>query len=775
MAKLNSNSLSGLLILACVVVFALLASSHRSLPDAVGQSASAETFSSGRALKHLEVIARAPHPIGSAEHAAVREYIMRELQALGVTPQVQKTTVVSTRRGSSVVAATVENIVARLGGTNSRQAVLLMSHYDSVPTAPGASDNGAGVASLLETLRALKSGAPLKNDVILLFTDGEENGLLGATAFVREHPWAKDAGVVINFEARGNSGPSIMFETSDHNGWLIGEFAKAAPYPVANSLSYDLYKLLPNDTDFTIMREAGLSGLNFAFIEGLTNYHSRLDSVANLNERSLQHHGSYALALSRHFGSLDELGKKERNAVYFNTPGSVLIRYSSVLIIPLVVIVAVVFVAVMIYGLRKKFLTKRGIALGFLACLLNIVIVAGVSYLLWYLISTSNNVYGKMPFGDIYNSRFYLAGFTALTIALVSFLYMLLRKKTSAENIMVGGLGWWLIILVLSGLFLPGGSYLFTWPLLFSLGGLAAAFALKKEQSLSPGLAAVLALCMLPGVVLFVPLIEQIFVALTVNLIWATMILVVLLLWLLIPLLELLVSRHRWLLTGVMLAASFALIGVGGLTAGFDRNHPEPYHLVYGLDADANQAVWASVSGRADKWSKDFFPEGARRTALNQYYYKCPGTFLVGSAPVVMLPVPVVNLVKDETTEGGQRILRLRIEGTAGMSSVFVNVSSEAKTRRASVNDKQIETDAPPGRFQFGTDWGMRYYVPQAGGTELVLEMESRASVKVQVVGLSYGLPDVPNIPVRARPDDMMPAPYLNSDSTMVAKTFSFE
>lgn len=775
MAKVNSSLLSGLLILACVVAFAFLASSHRSLPDALGENASPEMFSSGRALKHVEAIARAPHPIGSAEHAAVRDYIMRELESLGVAAQVQKTTVVTTRRSNAVVAATVENVVARLAGTNNRQAVLLMSHYDSVPTGPGASDDGAGVAAMLETLRALKSGAPLGNDVIFLFTDGEESGLLGATAFVREHPWAKDAGVVINFEARGNGGPSIMFETSDNNGWLIGEFAKAAPYPVANSLSYDLYKLLPNDTDFTIMKESGLSGMNFAFIEGLTNYHSQLDSVANLDQRSLQHHGSYALALARHFGSLDGPQKKERNAVYFNTVGSVFIHYSGGLIIPLVIVVAVVFGAVMVYGLRKKYLTKRGIALGFVACLLNIIVVAGACYLLWYLISRSNNVYGKMPFGDIYNGRFYLAGFTAFTVAIMTFLYALLRRKTSAENIMVGGLVWWLVILVLSGLFLPGGSYLFTWPLLFSLCGLAATFALKKDQPLTLSLAAVLALCMLPGVVLFVPLIEQVFVALTVRLIWATMVLVVLVLWLLIPLLNILISRWRWLLTSLMLAVSFVLIGVGGLTAGFDGNHPEPYHLIYGLDADANRAVWASVGGRADKWSKQFFPEGARRAALGQYYYKYPGTFLVGSAPVVALPVPVVTLVKDETTEGGQRLLRLRIEGTSSESSVFVNVSSEAKTRQASVNDKQVKADGAAGQFQFGTDWGLRYYAPQVGGTDLVLELDSRAPVKVQVVGLSYGLPDVPDIPVRARPSDMMPAPYLNSDSTMVAKTFTFE
>src|SRR5258706_7442827 len=119
---------------------------------------------------------------------------------------------------------------------------------------------------MLETLRALKSSPTLSNDVIALFSDGEEIGSLGAKAFVYQHPWAKDVGVVLNFEARGSSGPAIMFETSDKNGWLIKEVAKAAPRPAAHSLAPAIYQLLPNRTDFTVFKEAGFAGLNFAYI-----------------------------------------------------------------------------------------------------------------------------------------------------------------------------------------------------------------------------------------------------------------------------------------------------------------------------------------------------------------------------------------------------------------------------------------------------------------------------------------------------------------------------
>ena len=104
---------------------------------------------------------------------------------------------------------------------------MLVAHYDSVPGGPGVADDGAGVAAIIETVRALKEMKPLQNDVIILLTDGEENGMLGAKAFVEDHPWVKDVGLVLNFEARGNKGPSFMFETSDNNGWIVKEFVEA--------------------------------------------------------------------------------------------------------------------------------------------------------------------------------------------------------------------------------------------------------------------------------------------------------------------------------------------------------------------------------------------------------------------------------------------------------------------------------------------------------------------------------------------------------------------
>ena len=232
-------------------------------------------FSIDNAMGHVRSIAAEPHPVGSAADARVREYLLDQLKKLGLEPEVQT---------ANVLGRTVQNVIARVPGSqsairNRQSAILLVAHYDSVMYGPGAGDDSAAVGALLETARCLRAGPPLKRDLILLLTDGEEAGLLGARAFCADesfafkenrvralppdtrsasplalHPAFDEVAVVLNFDARGASGPAIMFETGAGNLALIRHFAAAAPRPIANSLSYDVYKMLRNDTDFTVFR-----------------------------------------------------------------------------------------------------------------------------------------------------------------------------------------------------------------------------------------------------------------------------------------------------------------------------------------------------------------------------------------------------------------------------------------------------------------------------------------------------------------------------------------
>ena len=258
------NRLTSWGILLFVLLVAGVCAFREGTPDPLPASSAQDVFSADRALVCLNAFTTAPHPIGSAEHDRVRDYLVSQFTSLGVTPEIQRATGVTARYE---VAGTVENIVARLKGTGgAADAVALVAHYDSVAAGPGAGDDGAGVAALLETLRALRAGPTLRNDILFVITDGEEDGLLGASAFVAENPAAQDVRVAVNFEARGNAGESQMFETSAGNGRLVQIFAQAAPHPSGSSLTYEIYKHMPNDTDMTVFKKSGAAGLNFAFI-----------------------------------------------------------------------------------------------------------------------------------------------------------------------------------------------------------------------------------------------------------------------------------------------------------------------------------------------------------------------------------------------------------------------------------------------------------------------------------------------------------------------------
>ncbi|HEX8090247.1 MAG TPA: M28 family peptidase, partial [Blastocatellia bacterium] len=442
----KKSSLISILLLLFLVSAAALGLYERTPPGAAPSSAPLSEFSSMRAMEDLRVIARNSHPIGSPAHAEVRDHLVKEMAAMGLEPQVQEATVINPSRGAPYTAATVRNVTGRLYGANNTKAILLVAHYDSVPVSHGSNDDGAGVATILETLRALKAGPPLSNDVIALFTDGEEAGLLGAKAFADEHPWIRDVGLVLNFEARGSSGPVVMFETSSGNGRIVNEFAKAAPRPVASSLTYDIYKLLPNDTDLTIFKGAGLPGLNFAYIGGVTQYHTLLDSLENTDADTLQHEGSYALALTRHFGNLNLEDIKSSDIVYFDVLGRILIRYPGVLIIPLTILAILTFAGVIIYGFKKGKLTAAGVAFGSFAYLLTLLIAAGVVFAAWWLIHTLHSGDSLAPWGAAYNSWIYEISFAALAIAVTSSLYVWFQRKTGTANLVAGALLWWLLL-----------------------------------------------------------------------------------------------------------------------------------------------------------------------------------------------------------------------------------------------------------------------------------------------------------------------------------------
>ncbi len=366
---------------AALAFWLILSLSPNPRPDPLPVTADPVGFSAERAMAHVTEIARAPHPPGTPEHDRVRDYIRAEFARQGLETQLQTGLAEFTRRGFHF-SSQVENIVARRRGLANTRPVMLVAHYDSVRTGPGAGDDGHGVAVLLETLRALNQGPPSQNDIIFLISDGEERGLLGAAFFEREHPWRGEPGVVLNFEARGTGGPAYMFETSAGNAWMIATLKAAVPQAEATSMAYEVYRRMPNDTDLTVFKAAGLAGMNFAFIEHPEYYHRAQDDVAHLDRRSVQEQGRYALLLTRAFANQDLSHRQSGDAIYFATRITGLIVYPASWAQP----IAYVTLALLVW---VAWTTRRrhrwiAIALAILAILsLVVAIVApGASYLL---------------------------------------------------------------------------------------------------------------------------------------------------------------------------------------------------------------------------------------------------------------------------------------------------------------------------------------------------------------------------------------------------------
>jgi hypothetical protein len=772
----NKNMKSKQILVALLIIFFVFFGIYKlNPPSTIATNADLRQFSAGRATEHLEIIAQKPHPIGSPENAKVRNYIVKTLSALGMSSQIQETTVANQRWGYPLASGTVHNIITKLPGTNNTKAILIAAHHDSVINSPGASDDGAAVAAMLETIRALKSNSPLKNDVIFLFTDGEEVGLIGAKAFVDEHPWAKDVGLVLNFEARGNSGPSIMFETSDENGWVIPEFAKAATHPVANSLTQSVYKILQNDTDMSMFKQAGLTGLNFAYMNGVIYYHTADDNLKTIDKRSLQHHGEYALALARHFGNLNLDKTRKSDAVYFDIFGSVLVHYPQAWVLPLTVLVVVLFVWLVIFGLRTKILTFPGIFIGFFTFLGSAISTALLVTVIWQIILNVNSEYQWLVQGDTYNSNFYVIAFIALNIAITSSIYGLVYKKVSLHNLITGALLWWLIFMVLTSLYLPGASYLFTWPLLFTLIGLGFIFKEKNHKHVFWQNLILFTVFTLPGIILFVPTIYLVFHALTISKSGILMILVVLLLGLLIPHLYFISNIKRWLVPTTALFISLAFIATGSLTAGFTANHPQPNSIFYAVNADTGKAIWASTDQKTDKWTSQFLTGKITKGALPEYLPMAKRVFLASNATPLPLIAPSVKLL-DNQVKDNVRFLRLQIPASPETRVMRVYLDPKVQVLQATLNGKQINNNQTSNNNQLINAWGLHYFAPPKTGIELTLAVKSTQSIKIQVVNQSDGLPKIPGQSFTTRPDYMMPTAfgYGVGDSTLVSKSFTF-
>ena len=481
-----------------LMAIALLAARPIIPPNPVPASAPKSTFSAQRTMQDLKVVAREPHPIGSAEQERVRAYILGQAKALGLPTEVQRAEVAPGR--------IAENVIVRLPGTaNSARDVLLTAHYDSATSSPGAGDNGVSVAAMLESMRVLEADEPLKNDLVFLFTDGEELGGPGAEAFVNRDPAAKSVGVAFVFDSEPDSVTTDMRTTSPGDAWLIRQLIAASPPVFANSATNasDRTRL---GNDFAAFPPAGITSAEFLLQGSVVRYHTPRDNVAAVDPSAVQDHGDTMLALARNFSNLDLGGARNagQDLVFFAAPLLGLVAYP-IWIAKVVAIVAVIFfVAVIVVARRRGRFSVAHLGLGTLAFLGVLVVGAALAWGVWQLLLAMHPESAlTLHFPDFEGSRVAMAAiYVAAVVAFVAASHLLSRWIGALE--LAGGALVWLAALSLALAFFESlFSAVALWPLVGGVTALAIA-ALFLRRAWAAG--ALLALTAVPGPVLLVPL-----------------------------------------------------------------------------------------------------------------------------------------------------------------------------------------------------------------------------------------------------------------------------
>jgi len=680
------------------------------------RSASDPGFSAERGMAIVERVAAEPHVTGTAANARVRDWLVTELRAAGLEVEVQRTTAVRQpkRFPQAALAAPVENVIAVLPGRDRAQpAVALMAHYDSVPYAPGAGDDAAGVAAVLETARLLAAGERPARDVVFLLTDGEERGLLGAHAFFASHPLSSHVGAVVNVEARGSGGRATMFQTSPGNVALVDLWAKHAIAPSGTSLADAIYRLLPNDTDLTVALEADKIGINAAFVGNQFDYHSPTDSPANLDRGSLQGLGDFALTTTRALAFAEALPARGGDATYFDVFGLGVVRYPQAWGWGLLVVAGAAFgwLNRRADALAVRYARLGGAIFGIVAVT---VATAAALHFAPTLLYAEGATGGRELLAELPRAMWAYAALVAAAAMLAAW-----RIAGWFASIFVA-------LLIAFGLqyALPGGGYLGVWPL---LAGLAIA-AVAVRRGLSDGVT--LAVSALVGGVVFAWVLQTLHMAYVSVGAMSPGVLA-----LAIPFGLLLLGPlfAAWSETGWSRKAGVALLVAGGAglgalasTDGFSDRHPRPGD-VFHLAVDG-RAYWASQSGPGA------LPPGAVEVDVGAALRTRPwGIPAPDAAPVTW----------DKRLVMADGRAEIRFAATPAPTVIRIAVKPSAPVRLAALEDRAIRL-TPDG-------WTViSWAVPVA--QPLVLGMDADPGTRIEVETL-LALPQaVPGGPAAAGP-----------------------
>ncbi|MFI6503207.1 M20/M25/M40 family metallo-hydrolase [Nonomuraea typhae] len=775
--------IAGLVALAALAAVAFAAWLAERPPAPLAEDAPEAGFSATRAWPHLEKIAGGgPTPVGSPGGDRIRDYLVGRLAALGLEPEVQ-TGVGARSFGSAIVSGLTENVVARIPGTASTGQVVLAAHYDSTTTTPGTSDDKASVAAILEIVRALRAGGEQpRNDLVILLSDGEEPGLLGAESFAAHHPLAKAGGVVINLEGPGNGAPSAVYNVTPGGTGLTGVFA-ASPYPVGESALIGIYRQTGFHSDLTTLEEHGFIGVDLGTAGGRAYYHHPRDTVANFDPAVLQMHGANGLALTRAALAADLPRLREpSDAAFFSAFGAV-VRIPGALILPLAVLGALVVLAFAVLARVRRAASLPGMGLAVLTA----AAPAGLAYAagdrLWPLLGLLRPGYARMVYGEPYRPDLYRLALIALALALVWGWFVLLRRRFGPVALSVGALAWLAVAGVGLAGAMPGMFYYGALPALAGgLAGIAALFLNGRRPLLGRGSAhlalAVQTAAAAVGVVLLTTG-ARTFAAFGLALAATVMVLLVLAAFAALPVLAAATPAAAATaatpdtaatpatptapttpatagasegpgaarsLQGRLRAAAgpvgaavlaVALVAAGLVYDQFDGQRPEAAHLAYVLDGESGQAHWVTSDERLHPWAAGLTPEVSGSWTLPLPYGMSPAH--TGKAVAAGLPAPEVSVLS-RRQEGAETVTRVRVRSLRDAYQLNLHADRPARAGAIRVDGRpgvplpQPEEEPGEGEWPFEA----QFFAPPGAGVEF--ELRTSGAPTLLATDMTIGL-----------------------------------
>lgn len=713
MSSAHQRTLAGAAVLTLVaIVAARLLTGVTPQPDSTG-------FSAQRCMQVLESLlpVERPHPIGSDENRAVRDRVAAAFRTLGYEVKIDRAFVCN----AHATCGTVENVIARNPAQSAiTPAVLLVTHYDSVPAGPGAGDAAVNVAIALEIARAVK-GESFRHPVVFLIDDGEEAGLLGAEAFLaRRGLGEQQIAAVINLEARGTAGPSFLFETGPDNAAYAPHIARAMPRPVTTSLFPTLYDLLPNDTDLTIFRRAGIRGVNFAFIRGGNRYHGPLDDREHLDPRTVQHQGENALAAVRSLAAA-ETDATRGTAVWFDLLGTAVVSWPSKASVPLAMTFLLLAVATLVASPRKREAVAGAAAVVAIALL-----AAVAGYAIARLCGRGT---AWVAYPQPAAVAMWITGLATMGAAAA-----ILRGWRIAEGVALA----WSLLAVAAAAQVPGGSYLFIVPAVFLVAAARAGSRIAVVgHVLTLAAAAVTAALWFPLAMMLHEMLGSAGLppmAVAVAMVATT----------LLPL-DLAVPRRAAVVAVVALAVS---VGAARSLQPYTHEHPRKTNVVY-FD-DGSQARWL-VSGPTETMRKAArLTEASFSTAP---WSTWPPRYWTTPAPD--LPLPPVLIRRDGEV--------IHVESQRGADRITVGIRGRVGTLL--IDGARVPPPPPRFRSSVAEGWSR----VSVRGRRASIDVGTLEAVEIAALDMTYGLPPAGMELVKAR--DASPArPSDDGDVTITMR-----